>query len=481
MSSPLSSLGRNRKMPLPEAPSPGRPVPFKQTISLEDEDVLFNNILSSCPRMKLQTETASTSKQTALAKDSAPTDLELMNSMMQKMTLLEQRVRSQAQEIQKKDRKIAILEQKIKSLQRTKDELLDSSRTEELEAKCLQLQNRVWEMEFLNDYGMIWVGESESLSDSELLEKSPETGPEIQPSQAFWKPGHSTASRFQVDFDLILKNVKDLNILAGEGESKVERTEGGARLRQLDPIPLSLYKNGIVMFNGPFRSYEEPCTQQCLQDIMDGYFPTELQRRYPEGIPFQVTDRRDVMFRQSQRWDTFPGQGQKVGGLQPTDSNFQETSEIPGPKLTMDQFLNRLPRAVIRDGQVMDIREPIREALQGTGGTKKSSVILVETPSLTAMKERLKISEQNRSPSASNISTLRIKSENGDQTYIVKMSFTETIADLRTYLAQYRGTQSNLYDIISAFPQQAYSDDSKTLEEYGLVPNATLLLRPKRL
>ncbi|NXW85137.1 UBX11 protein, partial [Alopecoenas beccarii] len=87
-----------------------------------------------------------------------------------------------------------------------------------------------------------------------------------------------------IDFDLILENVKDLNVLAGEGISQIEYTSGGARLRQPDPLPLTLYRNGIVMFNGPFRPYEDPSTQQCLQDIMDGYFPSELQNRYPEGI-----------------------------------------------------------------------------------------------------------------------------------------------------------------------------------------------------
>ncbi|NXS94938.1 UBX11 protein, partial [Jacana jacana] len=87
-----------------------------------------------------------------------------------------------------------------------------------------------------------------------------------------------------IDFDLILEKVKDLNVLAGEGISQIEHTPGGARLRQPKPLPLTLYRNGIVMFNGPFRPYEDPSTQQCLQDIMDGYFPSELQLRYPDGI-----------------------------------------------------------------------------------------------------------------------------------------------------------------------------------------------------
>jgi len=28
--------------------------------------------------------------------------------------------------------------------------------------------------------------------------------------------------------------------------------------------------------------------QQCMQDLMDGFFPSELQSRYPDGVPFEV-------------------------------------------------------------------------------------------------------------------------------------------------------------------------------------------------
>lgn len=28
--------------------------------------------------------------------------------------------------------------------------------------------------------------------------------------------------------------------------------------------------------------------QQCMQDLMDGYFPSELQERFPDGVPFEV-------------------------------------------------------------------------------------------------------------------------------------------------------------------------------------------------
>ncbi|NWX38354.1 UBX11 protein, partial [Notiomystis cincta] len=87
-----------------------------------------------------------------------------------------------------------------------------------------------------------------------------------------------------IDFDLILENIKGLNSLVGEGSSQVEHTARGARLRWPEPLPLTLYQNGIVVGSGAFRPYQHPATQQCLQDIMDGYFPSELQPCYPDGV-----------------------------------------------------------------------------------------------------------------------------------------------------------------------------------------------------
>ena len=36
---------------------------------------------------------------------------------------------------------------------------------------------------------------------------------------------------FQVDYDLLLRNINELNVIAGEGVSKIEKTKDGARLK----------------------------------------------------------------------------------------------------------------------------------------------------------------------------------------------------------------------------------------------------------
>ena len=44
----------------------------------------------------------------------------------------------------------------------------------------------------------------------------------------------------------------------------------------------------------------------------------------------------------------------------------------------------------------------------------------------------------------------------------------------------YRPNLSHSYNIISTFPSQIYNDKSSTLEECGLIPNATLHLKAKK-
>ncbi|XP_069751540.1 UBX domain-containing protein 11 isoform X4 [Narcine bancroftii] len=387
MSSPLSSLGKLRKVSLNLPQLQGR---SKQVLCFEE------NFFT----------------------DSSPSDNELMSTMMKRLTKMEQQVRNQAQEISRKNLQIAMLKEKLRMLQLSKSD--------------------------------------------------------------------ATVNSFRIEYDLVLQNIKDLNILAGEGEAAIEPVLGGARLKRPDPIPLTLFKNGIVMFNGPFRSFSQPSTQQCLQDIMDGYFPSELQSRYPNGVPIQVNDRRDVIFRERRECVEFPGVGQKVednpGDKGSKQQNFEfvkVTNEVSDQKLSVEQFLHQLPKTIIRAGKAFDIRGEIKTLLQIPPKATDESITLIETPCLLALKERLEVREEF-SPTLRNTSTLRIKSENGEKTYIIKMFLSETIGDLRAYMDQSREKQKIDYDIISTFPQKIYSDQSKTLKDYGLVPNATLILRPRR-
>ncbi|XP_038848588.1 UBX domain-containing protein 11 [Salvelinus namaycush] len=445
MSSPLSMLRKTRRVPLPGPMNQqGRRVPFKE------------NPFAGAP----------------------PSDFELMSSMMQRLTLLETKVKTQALDIDHKEKIITALEEKMKLLQKSTEKNSDRCREDDLIKTCHRLQGQLSEMErFLNDYGMIWVGSGEER----------DTASQQEVEEAEQTQSSERGVNFQINFDLVLQNIQQLNILAGEGESYVRVTSRGAQLAQQHLIPLRLYSNGIFMFNGPFRSYQEASTQQCMQDLMDGYFPSELQDRFADGVPFQVHDRREEEFQERRPWAEFPGKGQAVVGCtkgeKSTDSlehAYCTVSQIPGRKLTMDQFLNRLPKVVVKAGRVIDIRDSVKASLQGSSDASNShAVTLIDTPELQAMKERLELHETDPPNSARDVTTLRVKSEDGEHTYIMKMRFSETIGHLRQYLDKHRWTDATAYDIISAFPQRCYNEDSQTLLSCGLTPNAALLLRTR--
>eukprot|EP00064_Thunnus_orientalis_P007234 superscaffoldBa00000790_g7254 len=351
----------------------------------------------------------------AVTPSGAPvSDFELMSAMMKRLTLLEKKVRSQEQEIERK----------------VSSHLLKS---------------------FLNDYGLIWVGDGEA-SDAAECEQ----------------PGTSGVRTFQMNFDLIQQRIKELNILAGEGEFFVQSTATGAQLAKKDPVQLKLYRNGIVMFDGPFRSYEELSTQRCMQDLMDGFMTSEMRNLSSgcRGIVFLVKGKlSDLNYLVCPVNITLSLPKNLIFDGNPLSTNFWLTG-----KLSM----------VVKPSRVIDIRVSVRTTMQNPSDARSSnSVILVDTPALQEMKERLHTFTSDRPSSARDVITLKLRSEDGNHTYVLKMCFSETIGHLRKYLDKNRGGGLPDYDIISAYPKCHYDDDSQTLQSCGLTTDATLLLRKK--
>ena len=72
---------------------------------------------------------------------------------------------------------------------------------------------------------MMWVGGSSSAVD--------------QSDGSVWMPGDSVAkvggANIPLNFDLVIQNVKELNILAGEGSTDVHCTPSGAQLKVSQP------------------------------------------------------------------------------------------------------------------------------------------------------------------------------------------------------------------------------------------------------
>lgn len=80
-----------------------------------------------------------------------------------------------------------------------------------------------------------------------------------------------------------MRNVQELNSLTDYAEAKIVEYSNGAKFETSEPIRFTLYANGIALFNGPFRPFSDALTRKFCIDLMDGYYPSELESRYPDG------------------------------------------------------------------------------------------------------------------------------------------------------------------------------------------------------
>ena len=78
---------------------------------------------------------------------------------------------------------------------------------------------------------------------------------------------------------------------------------------------------------GPFRSCDSASYASFLRDIMDGYFPSEFRGAHPDGVFLDLVDRSGQVYT--------PGCPDDVSA-----------------RMDKDQLLRRLPKTVIRKGQV---------------------------------------------------------------------------------------------------------------------------------
>ncbi|XP_072317574.1 UBX domain-containing protein 11 [Eucyclogobius newberryi] len=446
MSSPLSTLKKLKHTPLqqwgkPDNHARGSLVRGAEFQAEADHGSSIYD-LHSLVTPNSPHNTKKTQKKGKISDSSPPNSPDPTPTVMQQLSSLRKRVRAQSEEIRHKNERIAVLEEAL----RVKKEIS--------ERRCMMLQKQVFEMEnFLLDYNMIWVGSENTDAKEQTFN-----------FKGLWTPPETSAYRpFHVNFDLVLEKIQELNFLAGEGETYIQTTAKGAQLAIKEPVELWLYQNGIAMCDRPFWTYREHKTQQFMQDLMDGYFPSALQEKFPDGVPFRVHDRRDEQFKPRQQNKTFPGHGHIIQGNNGKNTTFFNAAPDSGTKLCQ----------TVKAGHVKMIGEDLERALQvsrskqGLSDAQSNSVILVETPALKSLKAK----------SASDVTTLKIRSEDGCRTYLLKMTFSETIGHVRQYLDKHRGGEMPSYDIISAALRCRYDDNSMTIRACGLTANATLLLR----
>lgn len=484
MADPLSVLHKGARPPLPGI------VPVRQPQSQERalfDQITRGGVTSSdvvADALKKQQQKPLTEK---------VSDDSLLSSLMKRVAVLERSLEAANTELKSKDLKIKQLHDKLRGLEAAE------SNTPALHHQFKALQKRQHDMErFLADYGMIWVGTGDEDDDSDDVASSynqptntvatstHESASSLPAAPKTWNQARSIPGPVVVDYDKIISNVKELNALAGEGTATVAvHKDGSRRLNEVESVQLTLYKNGLLMFQGPFRPYSDPTTQMLVKDLVDGFFPWELHERYPHGVPFVLTDKRNDEYKQR---EVFHGVGFALGGDAKPSKLLEGSSTTPecaqihtlqtqqqqGAVVSSDKFLSRLPASVIKNGNIIDIRAGVAELINPPQAVSK--VTLVETDVVQELQHWSDNNSNERPQTPADIASLQIKSETGKHTYVVKLRFTATVGDIHKCIDRQRGP-SPKYVLITAFPRKVLEDPSETLIDAGLTPNATLRMK----
>lgn len=138
---------------------------------------------------------------------------------------------------------------------------------------------------FLNDYGLVWVGSSGSPEATVLANFDIEVRHEFaRPWRSPQFDHHFFPHRaLQKDFHVLEGRIRELNRRAGEGVKKVVRTAKGAQLKEADHVPFTVYRDGFLLWRGPFRSWEDPATQEFIRVSRP---LAHTARMHPHNPPF---------------------------------------------------------------------------------------------------------------------------------------------------------------------------------------------------
>jgi len=194
---------------------------------------------------------------------------------------------------------------------------------------------------------------------------------------------------------------------------------------------------------------------------MDGYFPSELEAAYPDGVPFSLVDKREVFFK-NERNSVFTSQGYRLGSpraINRSDKNQAVETQLSKNPMTVEQFLNKLPTSVVKNSKLINIREVLAEQLNAnnvkTSSDKEkaqpaSNNYVISTPAFIQLQDQhpeivdqealFKICPSGDEISSPKIATIRVKSlcSTEDSTYLIKMFYTDTVQQLKDHIKMHR-------------------------------------------
>ncbi|KAM3144402.1 hypothetical protein pb186bvf_003566 [Paramecium bursaria] len=374
-----------------------------------------------------------------------------MNQQHKRLAKVEKLCHSQRQELKEKSDIIYKLREQLQEAQGFQNNSQEQNIQEikKLKEENLQLQQKVFEMEkFLLKYGIKWVGDKDA--DQKMKQIVSDVS---QP-----KPRFNYQLPKEISIDVIQKRIDELNfIMEKDGVNQIVKNANGMhQFQKMESLPIGFYQNGIAMKGFKFFSYGSNDSYQILADILDGYFPYQLKHLYPNGTLLKVIDKTDQLYDSEK--------------LNKADvMNIDERQLKP---MSKDEFLQKLPQNVIKDGKAIPIRSEIEKFFnpaQDDDRLKKLGCRYLDGNWIVSTPAQLQL---DKGIEPDNLCTLKFRTETGKYQIIALMFSYQTIQEMYNEVIGLREFPDKQVEIILNFPRTIFQkNDTTSLEDAGLIPN----------
>ena len=283
---------------------------------------------------------------------------------------------------------------------------------------------------------------------------------EIKCSECGKKEEEDNCKEKRVDFDLILRNIADLNRIVTEKDRQVETVGRKAAFQKTPIVTIAFYANGFQLDSNRLRGYDEASSAAFLRDLEDGFFPSELQGEFPGGVAFLPKDKRF----ERKSLSLFCGRGRSLRGEEKTPTTTSSSSTSL-PKLKTKAAATPPKKLVPLPSEASKGKKRPEKKLISSSTTSKRSTTYTPFQS-KASSTRLKRKDAT---------TIKVMGLDVDEELRLNLVAHDTIRTLKGLLANYAFKETSDFKLYSPFPRRKLdSEPTLTLDEVGLAPNGVV-------
>lgn len=181
-------------------------------------------------------------------------------------------------------------------------------------------------------------------------------------------------------------------------------------------LPIGFYRNGLIIQGYKFHEYTSKEAQAMLNDFLEGFFPSEIKGKYPNGTPFKIVDHSEEVYN--------PKHYGKRDNVQTVEKMYEQFRPY-----TREEFLNKLPEQVVSRGKVVAVRSEI---------AKKLGVVAESSQEAEASTEVAAQEGEGKVFAREDLVVVKVRSEKGKNSVLIKVLASDSIEEIYKYAEKYR-------------------------------------------